>query len=311
MSFICIMEEYDLIVIGGGPAGYSAAIYGARFNLKTLVVAELEGGLISTAHLVENYPGFKSLSGKELADNMLEHVRANNVPVLNDVVLEAEKSNGVFYLKTQLNEQKLQAKSIVLATGTKHRHLNVSGEKEFFGRGVSYCATCDGNFFKGKTVGIVGGGNVAAKDAMVLSKLADKVYMFVRSYVKAEPVNAEYLKKLDNVEIVEGVNVEEIGGSNKVEYVELDKEHKSSKKIDLDGVFVAIGQVPQNMLAKQLGLELNDYGEVEIDRYSQTSLSGVMAAGDVADISWKQAIVSSAQGALGGYSAYNYISKNF
>jgi thioredoxin reductase (NADPH) len=305
------MEEYDLIIIGGGPAGYSAAIYAARYNLKTLVIVELEGGLISTAHLVENYPGFISLSGQDLANHMLEHVEANNVPILNDVVSKVKKEDRHFIVQTQIQEETFKAKSIVLATGSKHRHLNVPGEKEFMGRGVSYCATCDGNFFKDKTVGIVGGGNVAAKDTMVLAKLAKKVYIFVRSYMKAEPINIDYLKKLDNVEIIEGVNIKQIQGDKKVESVVLDKEYNSSNKIELDGLFVAIGHIPQNSLAKQLDIELNNFGEIKIDNYSQTSMPGVMAAGDVTDLSWKQVIVSASQGAVAGFSAYNYIINNF
>lgn len=301
------MEEYDLIIIGGGCAGYPAAVYASRFNLKTLVIAKEKGGLITTTHLVENYPGFVSLSGPELADKLEEHVKANNVPIENDTVKSVEKDGKHFIVKTELRENEYRAKAVVLATGTKHRHLNAPGEKEFAGRGVSYCATCDGMFFKNKVVGIVGGSDSAAKEAMVLSQNASKVYMFVRSHLKAEPINADRIRKDEKIEVIEGVNVKEIGGDKLVSHVILD----NGEKVDLNGVFIAIGMLPQNDIAKSLGVELNDKGEVIIDKLSTTNVDGVFAAGDVTDAPWKQGIVASAEGSIAAYSAYEYINKNF
>jgi thioredoxin reductase (NADPH) len=305
------MEEYDLVIIGGGPAGYSAGIYGARFNLKTLIITKLDGGLITTTHLVENYPGFPSISGQELANNLLEHVKANNVPILNDEVSSINKKGKEFIIKTQILEKELKTKSLIIATGSIHKHLGVKGEKEFAGKGVSYCATCDGNFFRNKTVGIIGGGNVAVKDAMVLGQLAKKVYMFVRSTIKAEPINVGYLKKYKNIEIIEGVNVKEITGKNKVESVKLDKKINSSNQVNLDGIFIAIGQMPQSSLAKDLDIKLNSKKEIVVNREFETSIKGVMAAGDITNTNLKQAITASAQGAHAGYSAYNYVNKEF
>lgn len=301
------MEEYDLIIIGGGCAGYPAAVYAARFNLKTLVIAKEQGGLITTTHLVENYPGFISLSGPELAEKLEEHVKANNVPIVNDIVKEVKKKGKYFTIKTEISEKEYKAKAIILATGTKHRHLNAPGEKEFQGRGVSYCATCDGPFFKNKIVGIVGGSDSAAKEAMVLAQNSKKVYMFVRSHLKAEPINADRIRKLENVEIIEGVNVKEIKGDKLVQKVELD----NGKEIELNGIFIAIGMLPQNEFAKSLGVELNDKGEVIIDKLSTTNVKGVFAAGDLTNAPWKQGIVASAEGSVAGYSAYEYINNNF
>lgn len=301
------MEEYDLIIIGGGCAGYPAAVYASRFNLKTLVIAKEQGGLITTTHLVENYPGFISLSGPELADKLQKHVEANNVPIENDIVKSVEKLENHFIIKTDIMEKEYKAKAIILATGTKHKHLNANGEKEFQGRGVSYCATCDGPFFKNKIVGIVGGSDSAAKEAMVLSQNSSKVYMFVRSKLKAEPINADRIKKIENVEIIEGVNIAEIKGDKKVSHVILDNE----QKIDLEGLFIAIGMLPQNELAKSLGCDLNEKGEIKIDRLSKTNIDGVFAAGDVTDAEWKQGIIASAEGSVAAYSAYEYIHKTF
>ncbi len=301
------MEEYDLIIIGGGCAGYPAAVYASRFNLKTLVIAKEQGGLITTTHLVENYPGFISLSGPELADKLQKHVEANNVPIENDIVKSVEKLENHFIIKTDIMEKEYKAKAIILATGTKHKHLNANGENEFQGRGVSYCATCDGPFFKNKIVGIVGGSDSAAKEAMVLSQNSSKVYMFVRSKLKAEPINADRIKKIENVEIIEGVNIAEIKGDKKVSHVILDNE----QKIDLEGLFIAIGMLPQNELAKSLGCDLNEKGEIKIDRLSKTNIDGVFAAGDVTDAEWKQGIIASAEGSVAAYSAYEYIHKTF
>lgn len=306
-----IMEEYDTIIIGGGCAGYPAAIYSARFNLKTLVITKLRGGLITTTHLVENYPGFISLTGQELADNLQKHVEANNVPISDDEVSSIEKEGDFFIIKTSFAQKTYKSKTVILATGTEHRHLGIESEKQFQGKGVSYCATCDSGFFKDKIVGIVGGGDAAAKEAMVLAQNSSKVYIFVRNKFKAEPINIQRLEANPKIEIIKGVNVKEIQGEIKVTNVILDKEINGSDKIDLDGLFIAIGQLPQNELAKQLEVELNQRGEIIIDKFSTTSVKGVFAAGDVTNMTWKQGIVGAAEGSIAGYSAFEYIDKNF
>ncbi|MDA3855790.1 MAG: FAD-dependent oxidoreductase [Candidatus Woesearchaeota archaeon] len=304
-------NEYDLIIVGGGCAGYPAAIYGARFNLKTLVIAKELGGLITTTNEVENYPGFTKISGPDLAKNMEDHVRANGVPIENDVVKSVEKKGEFFVVKTDLMNKEFTAKSIVLATGTKHKHLGAPGEEEFRGKGVSYCATCDSMFFRKKTVGMIGGSDSAAKEAMVLAQNCEKVYMFVRSHLKAEPVNIDRLRKISNIEIIEGVNVKEICGDKLVNHVILDKEYNGSNKIDLQGVFIAVGQLPQSELAKNLSVELAGNGEIIIDKLSKTNIEGVFAAGDVTNMGWKQAITGASEGSIAAYSAFEYIQKKF
>ncbi len=301
------IEEFDLIVIGGGCAGYPAAIYGSRFNLKSMVITKLRGGLITTTHLVENYPGFTSISGRDLANNLEEHVKANNVPILDEEVSSIKKEGDYFIVETTYTNKKFKSKSIVLATGTEHRHLGIDTEKKYIGRGVSYCATCDGGFFKDKIVGIVGGSDSAAKEAMVLAQNSSKVYMFVRSKLRAEPINIDRIKSNPKIEIITGVNVKEIKGENKVQSVLLD----NGDEIQLEGLFIAIGMLPQNDLAKSLGVDLNEKGEIIIDKMSRTSIEGVFAAGDVTNMPWKQAIVGAAEGSVAGYSAFEYIDKNF
>lgn len=305
------MEEYDLVIIGGGCAGYPAAVYASRFNLKTVVINKERGGLITTTHLVENYPGFISVSGPELGDALEAHVKANNVPIHDDVVSSVEEffEEGIkyFLIKTEFLKKEYKAKSVILATGTKHRHLNAPGEKELSAKGVSYCATCDGPFFKNKVASIVGGSDSAAKEAMVLAKTCSKVYMFIRTHLKAEPINADRIRAIENVEIIEGVQVSSINGNQKVESVSLD----NGETILTDAVFIAIGMLPQNTLAKKLGVECNDKGEIIIDKLSKTNVEGIYAAGDVTNSEWKQGIIGSAEGSVAAYSAFEYINKYF
>lgn len=302
-------EIYDTIIIGGGCAGYPAAIYAARFNMKTLVIAKEQGGLITTTHLVENYPGFISLTGQELADNLKSHVEANNVPIVDDIVTSTKKreSDELFEIQTAISEKTYLSKTIILATGTKHKHLGAPGEDKYQSRGVSYCATCDGPFFKNKTVAIVGGGDSAAKEAMVLSQSCNKVYMLVRSKLKAEPINADRIKKIENIEVIEGVNIKEILGKKKMNKVVLDSQINGSSTLPLDGLFIAIGMNPQNELAKELDVELNKRGEIIIDKHSQTNVKGVFAAGDVTDAEWKQGIIAAAEGSVAANYAFEYL----
>lgn len=298
---------YDCIIIGGGCAGYPAAIYASRFNLNTLLIAKEPGGLITTTHLVENYPGFISLTGQELADNLKNHVKANNVEMLDEIVTEISKKNDIFEIKTGISEEIFYSKTIILATGTKHKHLGVEGEDKYQSRGVSYCATCDGPFFKNKEVAIVGGGDSSAKEAMVLAKICSKVHMLIRSKLRAEPINADRIRKIENIEIHEGVQIEKVLGEKKMTHVELTKEINGSKTLDLKGLFVAIGMLPQNELAKQLGVELNARGEIIIDHHCATNVEGVFAAGDVTATEWKQGIIAAAEGSNAANYAFEYL----
>ncbi len=305
------MEEYDVSIIGGGCAGFPAAVYSKRFNLKTLVIAKERGGLITTTHLVENYPGFVSVTGQELGDALQKHVEANNVPISDDEVSSIEKieedGKTYFIVKTAFLKKEYKTKTVILGTGTKHKHLNAPGENEFAHKGVSYCATCDGPFFRGKVAAIVGGSDSAAKEAMVLSSICSKVYIFVRSTLKAEPINSDRVRAIENIEIIEGVNLKEIKGDQVVKSVLLD----NGDEIDLSAVFIAIGMLPQNELAKQLNLDLNQKGEIIIDKLSRTNVEGVYAAGDVTNSEWKQGIIGSAEGSVAAYSAFEHIQKYF
>ncbi len=301
------MQQYDFVVVGGGSAGYPGAIYAARFGLKTIVITKERGGLLTTTHVVENYPGFIRLSGPELMQHIEDHVKDYDVPIIDDEVVDIEKDGDYFIVKAR--EAQYKAKTILLATGTERRKLKVPGEKEFYGKGVSYCATCDGPLFKGKVIGVVGGSDSAAKEALLLAEYGSKVYIIYRGeQIHPEPINMRRVEENPKIEIIPRTNVVAIKGDKFITHVLLDKPYSGSKEFNLGGLFIEIGHLPQSSLAKKLGVKLNEKGEIMIDRLSRTNVPGVYAAGDVADMEWKQAITGAAEGCVAAYSAYEYIS---
>ena len=310
-------QTYDLIVIGAGCAGASGAMYASRMNLKTLMIAELPGGLITTTHIVENWPGIKSISGPDLAAALVDHATSFGVPLANEKVLEVVRASGPasenstvgkqsgFIVKTASHTYK--TKTVLFATGTKYKKMEVKGEDEFANKGVSYCALCDGAFFKGKTVCIVGSGDSAAKEALLLSEYCPKVYVFVRGdKLKAEPVNFDrVIAKKDKIEVRYKTQITEITGGKSVEKVKL----STGEEIAMQGVFVAIGHLALSEIAAHLGVALNAKGEILINRNAETNLPGVFAAGDVADTVFKQAITGAAEAVTAAYFAFDYIGK--
>jgi thioredoxin reductase (NADPH) len=204
----------------------------------------------------------------------------------------------------------IEARTVLLATGSKHRKLAVPGEEEFHGKGVSYCATCDAAFFRDKTVAVVGGSDSAAKEALLLSEHAKKVYIiYRREKIRAEPINAERVGNNKKIEVINNTNIVEIKGRQFVESVFLDAPYGGSKELKVDGVFIEIGYLPQNELAKGLGVKLDEKGEIIINRDSETNIPGVYAAGDVTANSFKQAVTAAAQGVIAAKSAYTYVMK--
>ena len=264
---------YDLIVIGAGCSGASGAMYATRLNLKTLMIGELPGGLITTTHLVENWPGIKSISGPDLAMNLFEHATSFGAEFVNDVVVKIEKVgekietksgkflDHIFKVITKSGVEYL-GKSLLLATGTKHKHMNIPGEEEFTNKGVSYCALCDGAFYKGKEVAVIGGGDSAAKEALLLAGFCPKVYVVCRSTFRPEPVNGDRVKKEEKIEVILANQPVEVVGDNKVKGLKL----KDGRELNVEGVFVAIGHLALSELAKHVGAELNEKGEIKIDR---------------------------------------------
>lgn len=303
-------NTHDFIIIGTGISGLSAAMYGTRLGLKTVAIGEQPGGLITTTHIVENWPGEKSISGPDLATQIKEHAEDSGAELKSEKAKKIEKldeKDGKPRYKVTTGSNEYIGNTILIATGTKHRKLGVPGEEELENKGVSYCALCDGAFFKEKKVCVVGGGDSAAKEALFLSEHASKVYIIVRRDVlKAEPINAKRVENNDKIEILYETEIAEILGDEKVEKVKFKDDTGSEwagKEMELDGVFLAIGQIPQTQLAEELGVELNDKKEIKIDRHSETNLKGIFSAGDCTDTEFKQAITGSAEGVTASYYA--------
>lgn len=303
-------EIYDTIIIGGGVAGLGATLYAGRFEMKTLLIAENIGGTIINTNEVANYPGFNMISGLDLIDKLQNHVKDYKVEIITAKVDKLAKDGECFRVIAADKEYK--TKTIILATGTEWRKLNVPGEKEFTGKGVHYCALCDGTFYKNKTVVVVGGSDSAAKDALLLTEYAKKVYIIYRKEeIRAEPITKKKVKENKKIEIIKNTNVTDIKGDKFVNKVILDTEYNGSKEFPLDAVFIDIGHIPLSALAKDLGVELDEKGEIIIDRKGFTNVKGVFAAGDVVNTEFKQAITGVAEGVTAAYNAYYYIdSKN-
>jgi len=302
MEGIDLEKTYDLIVLGGGPTGIGCAIYAARFAMDVLVVGKIFGGLIATTHLVENYPGITSTSGQGLMDMFKEHMNSLSIPYITDEIRSIEKADDHFILHSFF--QKFKAKSVVIATGSERKKLGIPGEEEFAGRGVSYCATCDGPFYKDKTVCVIGGSDSAAKEALFLSQNVKKVYIIYRGEeIRAEPINKKRVEKNHKIEIIYRTNIVEIKGDNTVKSVIFDK----GTEFEVDGVFIEVGSIPNSDLAKRIGVKTNEKDEIIINRKSETNIPGIFAAGDVADAPFKQAITGVAEGVVAAYSAFDFI----
>jgi len=295
---------YDLIIIGAGPAGLSAAVYAARYLMNTLVIGELQGGLASEAVEVCNFLTYDKIKGFELAKKMADHVRSLNIEIKPENVKKISKKNDVF--EVELDSDKLQAKKIILATGTKRRKLGLENEHKFAGKGVSYCATCDAAFFKDKVVGVVGGSNSALTAALLLARFAKKVYIIYRQdkFFRAEPAWVKQVEETKNIESVFNSNVVEFLGENRLTGIELD----TKKTLDMDGLFIEIGADPNTELAKQLDVKLEkDY--IIVDKDQKTNIPGVFAAGDVCNNVMKQIIVAAGEGAIAAKSAFDELKK--
>ncbi|MEK6940660.1 MAG: FAD-dependent oxidoreductase [Nanoarchaeota archaeon] len=297
---------YDTIIIGTGCSGYAAAMYCGRFNMKTLLIGEDHGGLITWTDTVENYPGFKKLTGIELSNKLREHAQEYNIEIKSDYVTKITKSNKGFSVAT--SKQTFKTKTIIYATGTKVKKLGIPGEDKFNSKGVHFCALCDSYSYKGKDVCLIGGSDSATKDALVLSEVAKKVYIIYRgTQIHPEPINMERVKKKKNIEIINNTNVKEIRGDRFVTHVILDRPYKKSNELKLSGVFIAIGHTSLSDLAKSIGVKTNKNGEICINRRSETNVPGFYAAGDVADTGFKQAITGVAEAVTASYYVFEFI----
>jgi len=302
------MTDYDVIIIGGGPAGMSAGIYLARSGRKAVILeAGAPGGQVFINHSIENYPGFvDAIPGAALAETMQKQVERLGVEIKNSPI-SGIKRDGKNYIVEGFNTN-LTTRAIIIATGSKPKPLGVPGEERLFGAGVSYCSTCDGMFFKGKDVFVVGGGNSAVYGAEHLSRICSSVTLVHRrDEFRADPGLVDSLKGYTNVKIIKSNELEEITGEKKVEGVILKDVHTSKmSNIKTDAVFIYVGSNPQNSLVDGM-LELSDYGYVMVKDDMSTSLPGIFAAGDVVNKKYRQIVTAVSDGCIAALSASNYL----
>ena len=299
---------YDIIIIGGGPAGLTAALYACRANKSVLVIEKASfGGQITYSPRVENIPGFLDVTGNEFAEKLVEQVLAQNAEVECAQVLKIT-DNGEF--KTVFTDGgEFTSKAVIVATGAKHRLLGLEREEEFIGEGISFCAVCDGSFYENKTVAVIGGGNSALQEAILLSDLAQKVYVVQNlDFFTGEEKLVNQLKSKHNVEIILGTVVESILGNEEFEGIVIRNSSNETSELKLDGMFVAIGLVPQNEEFSDL-INLDERGYVASGEDCRTNANGIFVAGDCRTKSIRQVTTAVGDGAVAALAACEYIDR--
>lgn len=289
---------YDLIIVGAGPAGLTAALYALRANKKVLLLeSKCYGGQIINAYKIENYPGIIDISGFEYATNLYNQVKKLGLEMRIETVTHIDSDKTVI-----TNKDKYKAKAIILATGCENRKLELENEDKFIGKGISYCATCDGNFYKNKIVAVVGGGNVALEDALYLSNLAHKVYLIHRNEIfKGENKYLEELKLKDNVEILLNSKIKKINGNDKLESIDIEN-NSNIKNILIDGLFVAIGEKPKNEIFSNI-INLDKNGYIISEDGVHTNANGIYVAGDARNKNLRQLTTAVADGSIAASTA--------
>ncbi|MFA6022568.1 MAG: FAD-dependent oxidoreductase [Candidatus Pacearchaeota archaeon] len=301
-------KEFDVAIIGGGIAGLSATIYAKRFELNAVLFDEMIGGMVIKAGNIENYPGFIKIPGVELIEKIKEQAMYYKPEIINENVKKIEKNKKSFIVSTE--KEKFSVKSVILATGTEWKKLNVPGEQKFKNKGVHYCAICDSYFYKGKIVAVVGSGNTAAREALLVAQTAKKVYLISKKEeIHPEPIILKQIKSAKNIEIIPKSHVIEILGDTKVNTIRLDKEFNNSKELKIDGVFIDVGHVVLSEIAKKIGVKTTEKGEIITNKSMSTNIQGFFAAGDVTNNPLKKAITASSEGCIAAHSAYEYLKK--
>ncbi|MBD3311373.1 MAG: hypothetical protein GF349_02660 [Candidatus Magasanikbacteria bacterium] len=312
---------YDLIIIGAAAAGSAAAIYAARRNLDFLIVSKDIGGEVALSGEIRNWPGIIETNGVELSKNFKKHVEHYGVNIeegFEVYKIKQEKNYHIVQAKNNSNEEKeYKTTSVIIASGIHPRHLEIPGEDELKGKGVTYCTVCDGPLFKGKVTATIGAGNAALESALMLSKIAKKTYLVTKypdseekngGFPKGENILIDKVKKLDNVEIIYSADTKKIMGDNKVEGIKYDDmETNEEKSLDVDGVMVHIGMIPNSDFVDCA--QKNNYKEIEVDIKCRTSCNGIFAAGDVTNIPYKQIAIATGHGVTAALSAIEYINK--
>ncbi|MEA2065327.1 MAG: FAD-dependent oxidoreductase [Patescibacteria group bacterium] len=302
---------YDIIIIGAGPAGYAASIYGSRYNLKNLIIGKELGGQIGEAHIIENYPGYTNIIGRDLMEKFKEQTEHFGAEIANSEAIKIVKKDNGFSVIDK-NGQERFARAIIIAAGASYRKLGIVGENKFVGKGISYCFVCDGLFFKNKKIAVIGGANSAVMAADYLSKICDKVYMiFRKEEMTASPIWQERVKNNPKIELINRTNVIEMTGKQLLEKIILDNPHQGKNDLAVDGAFIEIGSIPNSGLARKLNIKINKAGYIKVDSGQATNIKGVFAAGDITDGSngLRQVLTAASEGAIAATSAYEYLQK--
>jgi len=301
---------YDVIIIGGGPAGITAGIYAVRKDLKTLLLTNDFIGQAGKAAFIENWPGTKEISGVELMNRFKEHINSLGLEFSEgELVSDLSKEGDVFKVRTE-KDNEFESRAIIVTSGRNPRPLKVKGEKKYIGKGISYCAICDGPFFLGKRVAVIGGGNSSFETAIEMAgRKSPKVYILeIAPKVIADEVLQERIKKLDNVDVLTNAILKEIKGDKFVKsIIYKDKKSGEEKELEVEGVFVEIGSIPATDFIKELA-DYNNQGEIIVDhRDCSTKTPGLFAAGDVTDVPYKQIVIAAGEGSKAALAAYNYL----
>ena len=299
---------YDIIIVGAGPAGLTAAIYGARAHKNVLVLeATSYGGQIVTADSIENYPACPNISGFDFATNIYNQAKDLGAIIKFEKVIDIR--NLKKYKEVITSKETYKTKTIILATGSDNRKLGVDREDELQGKGLSYCATCDGNFYKKKNVAVIGGGNTALEEALYLTNIASKVYLIHRrDEFKGEEILVRKLKKKDNIEFIFNSNITSLIGKTKLESIEITSNDNEKRKIDVSGLFVAVGRIPENQNFSKL-INLDENGYVIASEDCHTNVEGIFVAGDNRVKKVRQLVTAESDGAIAALEAINYINK--
>lgn len=297
---------YDIIIIGSGIAGLTSAIYALNNKRKVLILeSQTYGGQIINSNIINNYPGFLEISGFDLMTNIYNQVKNLGGVIKYEEVLEITKNKKVI-----TKNETYEAKSIIISTGLAPRKLNLENEDKFIGKGISYCATCDGSFYKDKDVMVVGGGNTAIEDVIYLSNICKKVYLVYRRKELRKDVNlTEKVKELSNVEIIYNSNIEKLNGDESLNSVDIiNKDTEKITNIIIDGLFVAIGKIPSGNIFKDL-LNVTENGYIITDEDCHTNIDGIYAAGDIRKKRLRQLVTAASDGAIAAIEAIKYINK--
>lgn len=300
---------YDHLVIGGGPAGYNAALYAFRKGLSTTIVAKRLGGQLLNTSSVDNYLGIAQISGEGLNESFINHLKQFDVPILEDVSIKKIEKSGLLFKVHLDNKQTLRAKTILLSSGSNPQRLDIPGEVSFSDKGVAYCAICDAPLFKDKVVIIAGGGNSAVEASLDVAKWASKVIVVHRSEFRADKILVNQMLNHEKITVFKQSQILEIFGDTRMKGIRvLDKSSSQQRNIEADGLFVEIGNIPSSDLVKDL-VNLSETGHVLVDPHQRTSLPGLYAAGDVCESPYKQIIIAVAQGATAALAASEYINQ--